>query len=208
VDQYSAIYARQTIRDFQPRPINQAILDKIIQAGFAAPTNNHMREWHFVILQDRPKRRELLEKVIHPTTTKGATAIVNRWGLTDECQRELYINAIPKQFSMLDEAPALILPFYQQPGALLKPKSQSDLNAFASIWLCVENMLLAAAAEGIFGVTRIPFADERKIVLEALNIPAGFEFPCWLALGYPADDAKRAEQVQIDPLTRIHMDTW
>jgi nitroreductase len=208
VDLYSAIYARQTIRDFQPRPIDQAILDKIIQAGFAAPTNNHMREWHFVILQDRPKRRELLEKVIHPTTTKGATAIVNRWGLTDECQRELYINAIPKQFSMLDEAPALILPFYQQPGALLKPKSQSDLNAFASIWLCVENMLLAAAAEGIFGVTRIPFADERKIVLEALNIPAGFEFPCWLALGYPADDAKRAEQVQIDPLTRIHMDTW
>lgn len=208
MDLYSAIYARQTIRDFQPRPINQAILDKIIQAGFAAPTNNHMREWHFVILQDHLKRRELLEKVIHPTTTKGATAIVNRWGLTDECQRELYINAIPKQFSMLDEAPALILPFYQQPGALLKPKSQSDLNAFASIWLCVENMLLAAAAEGIFGVTRIPFADERKIVLEALNIPAGFEFPCWLALGYPADDAKRAEQVQIDPLTRIHMDTW
>lgn len=208
MDLYSAIYARQTIRDFQPRPIDQAILDKIIQAGFAAPTNNHMREWHFVLLQDRQKRRELLEKVIHPTTTKGATAIVNRWGLTDECQRELYINAIPKQFSMLDEAPALILPFYQQPGALLKPKSQSDLNAFASIWLCVENMLLAAAAEGIFGVTRIPFADERKIVLEALNIPAGFEFPCWLALGYPADDAKRAEQVQIDPLTRIHMDRW
>lgn len=208
MDLYSAIYARQTIRDFQPRPIDQAILDKIIQAGFAAPTNNHMREWHYVILQDRLKRRELLEKVIHPTTTKGATAIINRWGLTDECQRELYINAIPKQFSMLDEAPALILPFYQQPGALLKPKSQSDLNAFASIWLCVENMLLAAAAEGIFGVTRIPFADERKVVLEALNIPAGFEFPCWLALGYPADDAKRAEQVQIDPLTRIHMDTW
>lgn len=205
---YSAIYARQTIRDFASRPVDAAILNKIISAGFAAPTNNHMREWHFVVLEDRQKRRELLEKVIHPTTIKGATAIVNRWGLTDECQRELYINAIPKQFSMLAEAPTLILPFYHQPGALLKPKSQSDLNAFASIWLCVENMLLAAAAEGIFGVTRIPFTEERKIVLEALNIPSGFEFPCWLALGYPAEDAKRAEQVHIDPLTRVHVDTW
>lgn len=208
MDLYTAIYTRQTIRDFQPRPINDETLHKIIQAGFAAPTNNHMREWHFVVLEDRQKRRDLLEKVIHPTTIKGATAIVNRWGLTDECQRELYINAIPKQFSMIEEAGCVILPFYRQPCPLLKPKSQSDLNPFASIWLCVENMLLAAASEGIFGVTRIPFADERKIVLEALNIPTGYEFPCWLALGYPAYNAKRAPQVQIDPLTRIHMDVW
>lgn len=208
MDLYTAIYTRQTIRDFQPRPINDETLHKIIQAGFAAPTNNHLREWHFVVLQDHQKRMDLVQKVIHPTTIKGATAIVDRWGLTDECQRELYINAIPKQYSMLADAPMLILPFYHQPGALLKPKSQSDLNAFASIWLCVENMLLAATAEGIYGVTRIPFAEERKIVLQALNIPSGFEFLCWLALGYPAENARRADQVQINPLSRIHIDVW
>lgn len=208
MDVYSAIYARQTIRDFQSRPLEDDLVHKIISAGFAAPSNNHMREWHFVLLNDREKRHQLLEQVIRPTSQKSAVAIVNRWGLTDPCQRNVYIDAIPKQFSMLVEAGCLILPFYLQPCPLLKPRSQSDLNAFASIWLCVENMLIAAAAEGIFGVTRIPFAEERKVVLETLHVPTGYEFPCWLALGYPTAEAKRVPQVQIDPLSRIHIDAW
>ncbi len=208
MDVYEAIKARQTIRDFSSREIKPAILKKIMAAGFKAPSNNHMREWHFVLLQDKNRRKVLLDQIIHPVDVKGATAIVNCWGLTDEKQRATYIEAIPKQYNMLYTAAALIYPCYPQPTPLLKPRSLSELNPLVSIWCCIENMLVAAAAEGIFGVTRILFEDERKTLKTYLHIPGGYEIPCHLALGYPAENAKRLPQVDIDLNERIHMNSW
>lgn len=208
MDIYKALHSRQTIRDFAPKEIDRKTIEKLIDAGFAAPSNNHMREWHFVLLQDMAKRKELLDKVIKPTGVKGATAIINRWGLKDPLQRGCYIEAIPKQYNMLFSAPLLILPFFRQPYPLLKPKSLSDLNYFASIWACIENILVAAAAEGISGVTRIPFSDESKTVKKYLNIPKDYEFPAWIALGYPAKEAKRVKQVEIKLSERIHLNEW
>ena len=128
MDVYEAIKTRKTIRDFSPREIKPSTLKKIISAGFMAPSNNHMREWHFVLLQDKALRKVLLDQVIHPVDVIGATAIVNRWGLTDKKQRATYIEAIPKQYNMLYTAGVLIYPCYLQPTPLLKPRSLSEMN--------------------------------------------------------------------------------
>jgi nitroreductase len=205
---YEAINARKTIRDFSSREIKPYTLKKIIAAGLKAPSNNHMREWHFILLQDKVQRKAVLDQIIHPVDVKGATAIVDNWGLTDEKQRATYIEAIPKQYNMLYTAGALICPCYVQPTPLLKPKNLSAMNPLISIWCCIENMLVAAASEGIFGVTRILFEDERKTLKKLLKIPGGYEIPCHLALGYPASNAKRLPQVEIDIDERIHMNRW
>ena len=208
MDVYEAIAARKTIRDFSPTEIPVEIIHRLIAAGFYAPTNNHMREWHFILLQDKTKRKELLDLVIKPSDRKRAINIINDWGLTDENQREMYIDAIPRQYSMLFNAACLILPCYCQPTPLLAPPDLSALNPFASIWCCIENILVAAAAEGIFGVTRIPFDSERETIKQFLRIPNGYEVPCYLALGYPEETSVRAKQVAIAVETRIHSDGW
>ena len=205
---YQAIAARKTIRDFAPQEIPYELIKKLIAAGFNAPTNNHMREWHFILLQDKEQRKELLDQVINPVGKRGAVGIINRWGLTDEVQREMYIEGIPKQYSMLFTAGCLILPCYCQPSPLLMPKDLSALNPFASIWCCIENILIAAASEGIFGVTRIPFEAERKILKQYLKIPDPYEVPCYLALGYPSPAARRTRQVEICLEERIHLNKW
>lgn len=208
MDVYEAIHQRMTIRDFSDKPVSREVLRKIISAGLQAPSNNHLREWHFILLDDRKKREEILLRTIKPISDKGALGIVNRWQLKDTSQREMYIDAIPKQISMLRNAACLILPCFRQDGELLKPKTLSDLNSFASIWLCIENLLLAAAAEGIFGVTRIPGEAERKEIKEFCQIPDPYLIPCLLAIGYPAENAHRAVQVKIDPEERIHENVW
>lgn len=208
MDVYQAIAERKTIRDFAPRPLEMELIRKLIAAGMRAPSNNHMREWHFVVLQDQVQRKALLDQVIHPVDQKGALSIVNEWGLADQSQREMYIEAIPRQYSMLFTAGALILPCFAQPAPLLKPKDLSALNPFASIWCCIQNILVAAAAEGVFGVTRIPFEEERATIKCFLNLPDGYEVPCYLALGYPAENAARAGQVEIDLDERIHLNCW
>jgi len=213
MDIYQAFQNRQTIRDFEqsdgnPRPIDPAHVSKLIKAGFTAPTNDHMRDWHFVLLNDLNQRHQLVSEVIKPVSRKRSENIINRWGLTDPDQREMYIDAIPRQFSMLNNCGCLLLPFYRQDLPLLKPKNLSALNSFVSIWLCIENIFNAASAEGIYGVVRIPAAEESKIVKTRLNIPANYEFPCWIALGYPAPGALRARQVSIEIETRIHQNQW
>lgn len=204
MDTYDAIAARKTIRDFDGQELTPELIRKIIGAGFNAPTNNHLREWHFILLQDRERRKDLIAQLIKPVGRKGALDMVNRWQMTDEIQREMYIDGISKQYSMLLNAGALILPCFRQTSPLLKPKTLSELNAFASIWCCVENMLVAAAAEGVFGVVRIPFKVESLAFNQILGVPEDFEVPCWLALGYPAPDAKRARQVEIHLDERLH----
>jgi nitroreductase len=203
-----AIACRHTIRQFADHPVSQEEVATLIRAGFAAPSNNHLRQWHFLSLANLDRRRQLLDQVIHPLDRKESQKVIDNWGMQNTTQREMYLDAIPLQYSMLLSAPVLLIPLFEQPGSVLHPETLSGLNAFASIWCCIENILIAAADQGLFGVTRIPFPEESKIVKKALLIPATFEFPCWLALGYPAAQARRAQQITIDPLSRLHIDVW
>ena len=205
---YEAIQARRTVRDFEDKPIDAHTLEKIIAAGLKAPTNNHMREWEFIVLPDKAQRLQVVSLVRDDRKRKDAVDIVDHWGLEDHDQREMYIDAIPKQHRMLVEAGALIIPLFRQETPLLRPSSLSALNGFASIWCCIENMLLAASAEGIQGVTRIPFEEEIIHLKAVLNVPAGYEIPCYLALGYPADGRPAFKQHPVDVEEKIHQGRW
>lgn len=208
MDFYEAVMARRTIRDFEDRIIPGDILERIIGAGLQAPTNDHMREWEFIILNDKTERLEAIHYVPKDLSVDESTAIIDKWGLTDECQRAMYLIGIPKQYRMLLNAGCLILPAFRHRGTLLKPESLSALNSFASVWCCIENMLLAAAAEGIFGVVRIPFEEETHHLKATLGVPDGYEIPCYLALGYPAKELPATRQIQVDIKDRMHHGCW
>jgi nitroreductase len=207
MDIYEAIATRRTVRDFEDGPVPFETLRRILDAGLKAPTNDHMRKWHFVVLDD-PETRRALVRAVPSVSVAGARAIIDKWGLVDKVQRDMYLDGIPKQIKMILTAGALVIPCFHQPWPLLQPKSLSSLNGFASIWCCIENILLAAAAEGVFGVTRIPFDKESKTLREVLGIPDDYCVPCYLVLGYPKAGAKQIRQHVIDIDERISIDKW
>ena len=208
MDVYEAMAKRKTIRDFAAAEIGADVVRRLIEAGLTAPSHNHLREWHFIVLQERSKRKELLEQTVKSRNKDEATKIVDAWGMTDEEQRRMYIDAIPKQLSMLMEAGCLIVPCFRQRTALLQPEALSSLNAFASMWCCIENILVAAASEGIFGVTRIPMQEEGLTIKRLLGVPEDYEIPCTIALGYPTATAERTAQKEIHVDERIHANAW
>lgn len=208
MDIYEAVFARRTVRDFKAQPIPLDIIKKILGAGLRAPSNNHMREWEFVLVNDQARRLALLEKVAKSTPIARVNAILDEWQCFDPVQREMYMDGIPKQYKMLLTAACLILPCFRQKTPLLQPGNLSALNGFASIWCCIENILLAATAEGVYGVTRIPFDEERDYLKTLIHSPADYEIPCYLALGYPAEDAPYIEQLPVAVEDRIHFDQW
>lgn len=91
---------------------------------------------------------------------------------------------------------------------LLRPAEQSSLNYFASAWCALENMLLAATAEGLGAVFHIPVADEPAKIKEIVNAPADYEFICLLTIGYPAENAFLPRQKEINIGEQIHTDVW
>ena len=207
---YEAIAARRTIRDFDDCPIARDVLLRILDAGMKAPTHNHLREWRFVAVDDAHQRERLVRFFRKEWPQEKLEAWMDECGMEDECQRAMYTDGVPKQARMVLNAGALVVPCFRQVEPLLGEKqSLHELNAFASIWAVIENILVAAASEGIFGVTKIiSTPEERDHIRATLGIPEGFEIPCYLPIGYPAEDATWTEQVPSHAEERLYVDRW
>ena len=208
MDFYEVVNSRRTIRDFNDRPVDMEIVKRILSVGLKAPSNDHMRDWEFVVVTDREVIASILKKIPKKVSEKRVEFIIKSWKLKDECQQNVYRDAIPKQNAMLYQSGCLILPFYKQHGDLFKPKTLSSLNPFASIWCCIENILLAATAEGLAATLRIPLGDEPVHIAEILNHPKEYVMPCYIALGYAAPDAVIVKQIERNIEDRIHINGW
>ena len=209
MDFYQVVNSRRTVRDFLAKEIEPEIIKRIIDAGLKAPSNNHLRQWEFILLNDRAARAKLIDQMNESYTEEAATEMVNKRGYTDEYQREMYIDANQKQYSMLVNAGCLIIPCMRQKTPLLEPSKLSSLNGLAAMWCCIENILLAAASEGIYGVTRIPCLDgETNHIKNTLGISDDYEVPCYIALGYPDENAKKISQHSINAEERLHFNKW
>ncbi len=205
---YDAINSRRTIRDFKDIPIPKDVIHRILNAGLKAPSNDHMRNWEFIIIDDKKVIADIIKKIPKKVSDKRIDFIMQSWKLKDECQQNMYKDAIPKQYQMLINSGCVILPFYKQAGNLLEPKNLSSLNGFASIWCCIENIFLAAAAEGLACAFRIPLGDEEQHVAEIVQAPKGYFMPCYISLGYPDDNAIINEQIEHRVEDKIHYNGW
>src|SRR5512137_3036682 len=119
---------------------------------------------HYSSTLDRHFRHTILSLGYHfdgPTeigglvVRPGARRSAERAGKQLSFVRFLYLamHRGPKQASMILDAAVVLVPTFHQPFPLMEPKERKHLNYFASIWMCIENILLSAVEEGIFGVT-------------------------------------------------------
>jgi len=202
---YEVINRRRTIRDFSNDEVSINILKKVLDAGIKAPSNDHLRNWEFVVIYGKKNIEDVLKKV-SKNAEKQIQLLAER-RLTQD-QKNMYADAMPKQYKMLRESGCLILPFYKQTGDLLKPEALNSLNAFAAIWCCIENILLAATAQGLACALRIPVGDEAEYVHDVINAPKEYIMPCYISIGYPAKNASVVKQVDIDVEQKMHFNKW
>lgn len=208
MDFYEVLEKRRTYRDFSDRKVSDEIIKRVISAAFKAPTNDHLRQLEFIVVRDR----ENIAKVIAPLSKNLAAfkdLVFEVDDSDDKDKMAMFADALPKQQKMLMQSGLLILPFFRQKQSpLLQPVEQSSLNYFASAWCALENMLLAATAEGLGTVFHIPVSDEAEKIKEIVGAPEGYEFTCLLTMGYPAENAFLPKQKEINVEDRIHTNAW
>ncbi len=205
---YEAIEKRRTIRDFENTVIPQDVLERIIGAALKAPTNDHMRDWHYIIVRDKSIVMKLLDIIPKGISDEDMNQLLADWNLSDTVQQEAYRNAVPKQHRMLLDASVIVIPLLKQKTDILHPDNISHLNGFASIWCSIENLFLAATAEGYGCTLRVPLGNEGKWTKEVLCYPEDYFMPCFIGIGKPKADAEQIKQKEISVQERMHVDRW
>ena len=204
MDFYKVIEKRRTVRDFEPEEILDEVIERVISAAMKAPTNDHMRDWHYIIVRDKAVAEKLLSIIPKGITDEDMNKLIHDWNLSDSVQQECYRNAVPKQYRMLFDASAMIIPLLKQKTDILHPENVSHLNGFASIWCSIENLFLAATAEGYACNLRIPLGDEEEHARKVLGFPDDYFMPCFIGIGRPKKEAAPVRQNRVDLKERIH----
>jgi nitroreductase len=163
---------RRSIRKYQQRQIEQADLEKILEAGIYAPNAGGGQRARIVAIHNR----ELTEKI-----GRMNIARVNRANFIGR-----YVSA--EQPSIIDD-PTIKSGFYGAPTvcAIFGPKN--FLNTIPDAFCCAENMVLEARALGISSCIicrgeETFDSEEGAALLKSWDIPDNYIACCFVLLGY------------------------
>jgi len=201
---YEAINRRRTVRRFQAAPVEEAKVRSVLEAGLKAPCNAHLKYWEFILLRDPLKRREAIVEGLQARDLKDKVEVERFIApLGDESLKEVYRRSLPIQLTMMLEAPELLIVCYKM-KKLSEVKSFFELNPLASIWMCIENIMLALAAEGLYGCTYTAYDSDG--LKRYLGVPDGFEVVSVIPFGYPDEVPVESKPELVE--ARLHVNHW
>ena len=201
---YEAVKKRRTVREFLDKPVPAEAIRRALEAGLRAPSNAHLKSWRFILLRDREKRARAVVQGLKARDMKDREEIERFLARFDQEElKKVYRRSLPLQQSMMLQAPELLLVCYRM-KPLAECRTLFELNPLASAWMCVENIMLALAAEGLFGCTYTPY--ESRGLKELLGVPAGFEIAAVIPFGFPKEPPGENEAEDLDE--RLRIDGW
>ena len=116
--------------------------------------------------------------------------------------QKMYAYAMPRQFSMLKIAPYVVIPVFKSKE--LNGGYVSKLNPFSTIWCVIENIFLAATAEGLACSMHIPVNEEHELVKQKLKVPTTYMIPVFIGIGCADPNETILEQNEADLDKQIH----
>lgn len=204
---YEAINTRRAVREFLDKDVDFDIIQRILKAGNMAPTWNHNRNWSYIVLRTDEEKEYVLEnakKIAKKFDAKKYLNAPRPYPIT--LAQKMYAYAMPRQYTMLKDAPYVIIPVFKSKE--LDGKYVSRLNPFSTIWCVIENIFLAATAEGLACSMRIPLNEEHDIVKEKLKVPATYMVPVLIGIGYADPNEEKLEQNVADLGKQLHFGSW
>lgn len=166
---------------------------------------NHLRDWDFIILKSFESKLKLIESE-NLDKSIDLEKLKQQFKDEEEIMKEMYLDAIPKQKKMILEAPAIIIVVYKPKTRVREASKIYDLNCLASVWTCIENLLLSLAEHNIYGVTFIP--QNIESIKEKLEVPSELEIAAVIPIGYMSDNARILKQKNINIAERKHYEKW
>jgi 5,6-dimethylbenzimidazole synthase len=201
---YRAIYERRDVRSqFKPDPIPAAVIARLLSSAHHAPSVGFMQPWDFIIIEDVTLRHSI--RRLFDRENERATA--NYEGERAALYRSLKLEGI------LESPLNLCVTCDRRRGGpnVLGRNTVIDTDLF-SVCLAVQNLWLAARAEGI-GVGWVSIVDQAELA-KLLRLP-GHVYPlAYLCLGYVSEFLRGPElelkgwRSRVSLLHLVHRNTW
>lgn len=179
-----ALLLRRSVRRFDDRPVDPAVIEDAVAEALTAPAPHHTRPVRFVWAADPDRRRELLDRMAeawrNDLTADGLPA--------DAIERRVARGRI------LYDAPEVLIPFLvanESTGAHHYPdpiRAAAEHTMFTvAVGAAVQALLVALAVRGVGScwVGSTIFAP--TVVRSALNLPSDWEPLGAIAVGHPHD---------------------
>jgi nitroreductase len=219
VDLTEALRTTGAVRDFEDRPVDDAVLARILDTARFAPSGGNRQGWRVVVLRDADARRHLRDLYLDgwydyvALTAAGLTP----WApVTDQAAEWEALQGAddvrraaaegPGGFAEhLDEVPALlvVLADLRALAAVDRDLDRYTLAGGASVYPFTWSLLLAARAEGLGGViTTMPIRNEAA-VRELVGAPAEYAVAAVVALGHPAHRPTRLRRTPVAGFTTV-----
>jgi nitroreductase len=182
MDLYDALEQRRSVRIYKAGA-TEAQLRKLLAVGAKAPSGGNRQSWEFIVVEDRPLVDQIAE-LKYQNNRKFPPGL-------GETQQEVEERARNQQ------------QWFQHASVVAVCTKAGDV---ASGWLAVENIALAAIAEGL-GSCIIAFGGEEKKGVEALlKLPAGYELTCVVKVGVP--DVAGTQPTMRPAFSWLHRNTF
>jgi len=198
---YEAINERRSIRKYQATKIEDATLMKLAEAAIKAPNGGNAQPWDFIFVTDSAliqKLCSILEEVHSEYFGKARK---------DNLEGERFEKAV-SMYGRMAVAPAFVLVCKHIRNQQLNKSHEewSETWAHHSIGAAMENLILAAVAEGLGTCwlgTPSWKSDEIKALLE---IPEHVEIVAMSPIGVPDETPKARPRMAVEEVT--HFNKW
>lgn len=164
---------RRDVRSqFTGEEIDEQVLLRVLTAGHLAPSVGLSQPWDFVLVRDRSTRASFREHVERERERFAASLPAPEAGLFERIKIE----------GILDSSIGVVVAYDASRGAphVLGRYSIADAGLY-SVCLAIENMWLAATAEGL-GIGWVSFYEE-SFLARLVGLPDGVRPVAWLCLG-------------------------
>lgn len=192
-----ALKRRRSIRRYTAAPIHETAIMRLIEAAITAPSAHNRQPWRFVLLKDAAK-------------TRLAQAMAKR--LREDRTRDGHDPTIIDQ-----DAARSITRITSAPAAILVCLSMEDMDVYPdrrraaaerqmavqSTAMAMQNILLAAHAEGLGASIMCAPLFCADTVRDVLSLSAAWEPQALITLGYPANSGRPYRRHPIQDVVRI-----
>ncbi len=184
-----AMSTLRAVRRLKPDPIPDDVLDRVLQAAAWAPTGGNAQPWRIVLVKDAAKKKRLGELYAEQWEIfkKGYQANVDGLPEADQAQEQRTLDAGTYLAEHFHETPAIaVFCFNPKMMAITDIKlDRISVVGGGSVYTAVQNLLLAARAEGLGCVLTTLLCICEPEVKALLEIPEPWGTAAHIPLGYP-----------------------
>ncbi len=184
-----AMSTLRAVRRLKPDPIPDDVLDRVLDAAAWAPTGGNAQPWRIVLVRDAEAKAVLGRLYAEQWAgfAEGYAANIARLPEADRPREARTLAAGDYLAEHFHEAPAIaIFCFNPKMMAITDIKLERvSVVGGGSVYTAVQNLLLAARAEGLGCVLTTLLCQREPEVLELLDIPEPWGTAAAIPLGYP-----------------------